>query len=151
MDYKKRIKKLEYEFGETNLNSQELVSPTYRKEINKKYYKKQNVFIIDGVLSELEPNVRKMLKTEVYQICNSFRLKELCWNCKVEAIIATIILYVWKTRHKKLRIEQTRLWKKYDLSWRRYALIMSRLLQETRAKGVIQPKEIDLNYYDNIK
>lgn len=138
MDYERRIQKLEYEFGETNLNSQELVSPTYRKKINRRYYEKQNIFIIDGVLAELEPHVMRMIKQEVYQICNSVRLKELCYNCKIEAIIAMVILYVWKTRHQKLRIEQTRLWKKYDLTWRKYALVLGKLLQKTREKGILK-------------
>ena len=138
MSYEKKIRRLEYEYGESNLNSRELVSPTYRKKINKKYYDKQNIFIIDGVLAELEPNVMRMIKKEVYQICNSVVLKELCYNCKIEAIIAAIILYVWRTRHKQLRVEQTKLWKKYDLDWRKYALIMSRLLQKTRERGILK-------------
>ena len=138
MSYEKRIKRLQYEYGETNLNSKELVSPAYRKQINRKYYEKQNIFIIDGVLAELEPNVMRMIKKEVYQICNSVKLKDLCWNCKIEVIISIIILYVWKTRHNKLRIEQTRLWKKYDLDWRKYALVMSKLLQKTRERGILK-------------
>lgn len=138
MSYEKRIKRLQYEYGESNLNSRELVSPTYRKQINKKYYDKQNIFIIDGVLAELDPNVMRMIKKEVYQICNSVVLKELCHNCKIEVIISAIILYVWRTRRKQLRIEQTKLWKKYELDWRKYALIMSRLLQKTRERGILK-------------
>ena len=52
MDYKtNRINKLKYEFGESNLNSKEIVSSEYRREINRKYKEKQDIFIIDSVLS----------------------------------------------------------------------------------------------------
>lgn len=132
------IKKLEFEFGETNLNSEELVSDEYRKKINKKYYDKQSIFIIDSVLALLEPNIRKMIKKEVYQICNTFRLKDLCYNCKIEVIIAVICLYVWKTRYKQLRVEQTRLWNKYEITWRKYALIISNILQKTRENSCLK-------------
>ena len=43
MDYKtNRINKLKYEFGESNLNSKEIVSSEYRREINRKYKEKQD-------------------------------------------------------------------------------------------------------------
>lgn len=133
-----RIKRLEYEFGDSNLNSKELVSSTYRSKIDKRYREKQDIFIIDSVLNLLEPNVQKMVKREVYQICNQFRLKELCYNCKIEVIIAIIILYVWKNRYDGLREEQTGLWKKYDLTYRKYALVMRRLLQKTREESSLK-------------
>ena len=133
-----RLKHLEYEYGETNLNSDEIVSKAYRSQINRKYKEKQDIFIIDSVLYQLDPNVQKMIKTEVYQICNNVRFKELCYNCAIEEIIACIILYVWKTRHKKLREEQTGLWRKYNLSWRKYALVLGRLLQKTRENTFIK-------------
>lgn len=134
MSFKKknRVKWLQHEFGETNLNSLEIVSKPYRKEINRKYKEKQDIFIIDTVLNELQPNIRQMVKNEVYSICNSFVLKELCYNCKIEVIIAIITLYVWKTRYKKLREEQTRLWRIYDLTWQKYALIIGNILRKTR-------------------
>lgn len=138
-----RLERLEYEFRETNLNSQEIVSPTYRKQINKKYKEKQDIFIIDSVLNELQPNVAKMVKKEVYSICNSFVLKELCYNCKIEVIIAIIILYVWKTRYKKLREEQTRLWRVYDLTWQKYGLIVRNMLQKTRENKPIPIRTVD--------
>ena len=134
----KRIERLIYEYGETNLNSQEEVSKEFRKEINRKYYDKQNTFVIDGVLNELDPHIRKIVKDEVQEICHSVKLKELCWNCKIEVIIAIIILYVWRSRYKKLRVEQTGLWRKYDLTWRKYALIMENLLRKTREKGYLK-------------
>ena len=63
MDYKtNRINKLKYEFGESNLNSKEIVSSEYRREINKKYKEKQDIFIIDSVLCQLDNHVRKMIK-----------------------------------------------------------------------------------------
>ena len=133
-----RLKHLQYEYGETNLNSKEIVSATYRSEINRKYKAKQDIFIIDSVLSQLEPNVQRMIKEEVYQICNNVRFKDLCYNCPIEQIITVIILYVWKTRHKTLREDQSRLWSKYDLSWRKYALVLGRLLQKTRENTCIK-------------
>ena len=133
-----RIKRLEYEFGETNFNSDEIVSPIYRSKINKKYKEKQDIFIIDSVLLQLEPNVQKMIKREVYQICNSVRFKDLCYNCKIEEIIAMIVLYVWKTRHRKLREDQTGLWRKYNLNWRKYAMVLGRLLQKSRENTPIK-------------
>ena len=137
--YKKnRVKHLEYEFGETNLNSKEIVSKAYRSEINRKYKEKQDIFIIDSVLSELDNHVRKMVKEEVYQICNSVRFKELCYNCPIEEILSYIILYVWKTRNKTLKEDKTHIWKKHNLSWRRYALILGRLLQKTRENTSIK-------------
>ena len=133
-----RINRLKYEFGETNLNSDEIVSAVYRKEINKKYYNKQNFFIIDSVLADLDNHVRKMVKVEVYDICKKVRFKDLCHTCKVEQIIAIIILYVWKTRHAKLREDQTGLWKKYDITYKKYALVLGRLLQKSRENSAIK-------------
>ena len=63
MDYKtNRINKLKYEFGESNLNSKEIVSSEYRREINRKYKEKQDIFIMDSVLCQLDNHVRKMIK-----------------------------------------------------------------------------------------
>lgn len=138
MDYKtNRINKLKYEFGESNLNSKEIVSSEYRREINKKYKEKQDIFIIDSVLCQLDNHVRKMIKEEVYNICNSFRLKELCYNCKIEVIISIIILYVWKSRYSQLREDRTALWKKYDLTWKKYGLIIGNILRKTRENNPI--------------
>ena len=133
-----RIKRLQYEFAESNLNSKELVSPLYRSKIDKKYKEKQDIFIIDSVLNLVEPNVQKMVKKEVYQICSQFRLKDLCYNCKIEVIIAIIILYVWKSRYHGLKEEYTGLWKKYDLTYRKYALVLGRILQKTREESSLK-------------
>lgn len=129
---KNRLNYLSNEFSETNLNSKELVSPTYRSQINKNYKEKQDIFIIDSVLALVQPNVMRMVKEEVYQICNSFVLKELCYNCKIEVIISIIILYVWKSRYKGLKEERTALWRKYELNWKTYCLIISNILRKTR-------------------
>ena len=120
-EYENKIKRLEHEFGESNFNSDELVSSEYRAEINRKYNEKQSIFTIDSVLYQLKPNIRIMVK-------------ELCYNCKIEVIIAIIALYVWKTRYHHLREEQTVLWKTYDLSWKKYGLVIRNLLQKTREK-----------------
>lgn len=132
-----RIKKLQYRYGESNMHCKEIVSPSYKSKIDKKYKDKQDIFIIDGVLTNLDNNVRKMIKKEVYQICNTFRLKDLCYNCKIEVIIAIIALYVWKTRHSSLREDQTRIWRVYELTYKKYALVLGKLLQKTRETSVV--------------
>ena len=138
MNYQKTKNRLDYlsnEFSESNMNSKEIISPTLRSEINKKYKEKQDTFDIDRVLNLTKPYVQKMVKEEVYQICNSFQLVELCYNCKIEVIISVIILYVWKRRNSHLKEEQTVLWRKYRLTWRKYGLIVGRLLEKTRENG----------------
>lgn len=140
MTYQKTKNRLNYlskEYSETNLNSKELVSPAYRSNINRNYKEKQDIFMIDSVLALIQPHVMKMVKEEVYQICNSFVLKELCYNCKIEVIISVIILYVWKTRYKSLKEERTALWRKYDLNWKKYSLIVGNILRKTRENGKV--------------
>ena len=135
MTYQKTRNRLNYlskEFSETNLNSKEIVSPAFRSKINKNYKEKQDIFLIDSVLALVQPYVMRMVKEEVYQICNSFILKDLCHTCKIEAIISVIILYVWRCRDKTLREERTSLWKQYNLTWKQYSLIVSNILRKTR-------------------
>ena len=50
----------------------------------------------------------------------------------IGAIIAIIILYVQRTRNSNYRIERTGLWRKYDITWLKYSLIIERLLKWTR-------------------
>ena len=130
MDYSKRIRNLEKKYSETNINSRDVLFTSTVKKINKTYNDNQQKRRVDTILNNI--NNKDSIKEEVHDIVKSNNLKELCRNCREEQIIAVIILYVQRTRNSKYRIDRTRLWREYDLSWLKYSLIIERLLKATR-------------------
>ena len=133
MDYERRIKYLQKKYSETNVGmGEELFKPSIQR-INKNYYSNQQRRRVDGVLNKTRN--RNAVKEEVHQIVADIPVKSLCYYCKEEEVIAAIILYVSRARVKSYRIDRTALWKEYNLSWQKYALIVTNLLREVRARG----------------
>lgn len=130
MDNKRRIKNLERKYSKTNVAQGEKLPKSRISEINKTYNENQKKRRVDGILNKVKN--RDTIKEEVHQIAADIPTSYLCYNCKEELVIAAIILYVSKTRNKKYRIETTALWNEYNLDWRKYALIVERLLKWTR-------------------
>ena len=130
-----RINYLNKEYTETHLNSQEIVSSEYKSETNRKYYDIEQIRMVDDVLYTLPDYTANRLKKEVYYICKNFRFKEIGSNYKIESIIATIVLFVWKSHNKRLIINDNSLWRKYNLTWECYAKIITNLLIKTRENG----------------
>ena len=131
----RRIKYLQRKYSQTNVGYGEaLFKPTISR-INKNYYSNQKRRFVDGILNEVRN--RNSIKKEVHQICAAFDFNDLCRNCKNEVIVAIIILYVQKTRNRDYRPERTGLWRKYELDWKTYSLIIARLLEETRKRGAV--------------
>lgn len=140
MDNYDRIKYLEKKYNEYNVNKDETLYGETRKTINKNYYNTQKTHLIDSLLTEI--NNPQTVKKEVYGIIREFdNLKVLCYKCKIEQIIAVIILYVQRLHNNILKEEKTRLWNHYDLSWKLYGRIVARLLRETR-KSKPLPREV---------
>lgn len=134
-DKERRIKYLERKYSETNVGiGEELFTPTI-KRINKNYYSNQKRRFVDGILNEVKN--RNSIKEEVHQICMSFDFNEICRTCKNEEIVAVIILYVLKTRNTRYHVERTGLWNRYELTWKKYSLILLRLLEHTRRNCVV--------------
>ena len=128
---KKRIDYLEKKYSETNIAKGEMLSTSSIKRINQNYYKNQKRRRVDAILNNVKN--KSIIKKEVHQIVESTSsLKKLCHNCSEEEIIVIIILYVSKTRIKGYRIDRTKLWKEYNITWQRYGLIISNLLKDTR-------------------
>lgn len=127
---KQRIKYLEKKYSETNVARGEILSKATISRINKNYNSNQKRRRVDGVLNEVKN--RDSIKGEVHQIISTISLKDICRTCKEEVIIAVIILYVQKTRNHSYYPERTALWRKYNLDWKTYSLILCRLLEETR-------------------
>lgn len=134
MDNERRIKYLQRKYSETNVAKDELLFKPSIKRINKNYYDNQKKRRVDGILNEVKN--RNSIKEEVHQICGSISFNKICRTCKEETIIATIILYVQKTRNRSFYPERTSLWKKYELDWKTYSLILARLLEETRKNSI---------------
>lgn len=138
MEYKKRIKILEKRFSETNVAKDEVLSNDTKKQINHKYYKHQQKRLTDAILNNVKN--KDSIKEEVQDIVEENRLKDLCKNCKEEVIIAIIILYCLKTRNPRYHIEQSKLWKQYNITWQKYSLIVGRLLEKTREIKPVRSK-----------
>lgn len=135
-----RIKYLKEKYSQYNVNKGETLYGKTRKTINKNYYNTQKKHLIDQLLNEI--NNPQTVKREVYGIIHEFdNLKVLCRTCKVEQIVAVIILYVQRLHNPVMKEEKTRLWNKYELSWKLYARIVARLLRETRANRCL-PREV---------
>lgn len=131
-----RIKNLEKKYSETNIAPHEVVSPSFRQQINKNYYDNQQRRLVDAVLNEI-PN-KSAVKEEVHDIVANVTLKDLCRTCKEEMIISVIILYCLKNYYKDFRVERHRLWSEYDITWRKYGLILGNLLKITREQTGIK-------------
>ena len=133
MDNERRINYLQKKYSETNVGmGEELFQPSIQR-INKNYYSNQQRRRVDGILNKARN--RNTVKEEVHQIVADYPVKSLCYNCKEDEIIAAIILYVSRARVKSYRIDRTALWREYNLSWQKYALIVTNLLREVRARG----------------
>lgn len=132
MDNERRINYLQKKYSETNVGmGEELFKPSIQR-INKNYYSNQQRRRVDGILNKARN--RNTVKEEVHQIVADYPVKSLCYNCKEDEIIAAIILYVSRARVKSYRIDRTALWKEYNLTWQKYALIVTNLLREVRAR-----------------
>lgn len=126
-----RIKYLERTYSETNVAREEALFPSTIQKINRNYYDNQRKRRVDGILNNVRN--RDTIKEEVHGIIEELpSLEILCQNCKEEVIVSVIILYVQRTRNKQYRVDRTSLWNKYGLTWQKYSLIISNLLQETR-------------------
>lgn len=142
MSYKTDILNLEKKYSETNVSQGEALSNETKKRINQNYNRNQQKRRVDAILNNVKN--KDSLKEEVHDIIRTVNLKELCKNCKEEVIIAVIILYVQKSRNSEFRVNRTRLWREYDLTWLKYSLILERLLQQTReSKPIRTNKKVD--------
>ncbi len=147
MSYSNRIKSLERKYSETNVSKGECLPKSRISKINKDYYKNQQRRRVDTILNNVKN--KDSIKEEVHDIVKHNTLKELCYNCKEETIIAAIILYVQHNRNRHYRIESTGLWANYDLSWRKYSVIVERLLMKERRenKPIRSDKVVDIVDY----
>lgn len=136
MSYRNDIINLEKKYSETNVSQGEVLSNETKKRINQNYNRNQQKRRVDAILNNVKN--KDSLKEEVHDIIRTVNLKELCKNCKEEVIIAVIILYVQKSRNSEFRVNRTRLWREYKLTWLKYSLILERLLQQTRENKPIR-------------
>ena len=127
-----RIEKLQKRFSETNIAQHECVSAEYRAKINQNNRANERIRMVDSVLTLVREEIRLKIKEEVYYFVKNYRLKELCSTCKIEEIIAILCLYCWRTYNQKLKEEETKLWKQYHLSWKKYSRVISNVLRKTR-------------------
>jgi len=140
MSYGGHIRNLEKRYSETNVSQGEVLSNETKKRINQNYNKNQQKRKVDAILNNVKN--KESIKEEVHEIIKNNTLKNLCKNCPEEQIIAVIILYVQKVRNSKYRIDRTRLWLEYDLSWRKYSMIVERMLQFERESKVIRSDRV---------
>ena len=144
--YENRIRYLERKYNDYNVAPGEILSKHSRQKIDKNYNQLQRKIQIDYILNEI--NNPRTVRDEVYNILLSENLQDLCRRCKIEQIIAIIILYVQRLHNNNLKEEKTKLWNKYDLSWKLYGRIISRLLTKTRKNKVID-YEYRNNFYND--
>ena len=144
MDYKNRIKSLEKKYSTTNINKGEELTKETISQINKEYHKKLRKRQVDSILALV--NNRDSIKQEVHDIINDYGLKGFCRNCKAEVIISCVILYVCKTRNRKFDIEHSGLWKRYDLNWKVYSNVVTKLSMKSREERKIRTNK---HYVDN--
>ena len=126
-----RAKYLLKRYTPNRITTGEQVSKEYKAKIDKANHNRHNKDLINQLLTEV--NNPATIHDEVHSICTEIdNLKVLCRRCKVEQIVAVIILYVQRTHNSLMKEEKTRLWNHYDLSWKLYSRIVARLLMETR-------------------
>ena len=126
-----RAKYLLKRYTPNRITTGEEVSKEYKAKIDKANHDRHKKDLINGILGEV--NSPLTVKDEVHSICAEVDdLKILCRTCKIEQIVAVIVLYVQRLHNNQLKEERTRLWNHYDLSWKLYARIVARLLRETR-------------------
>ena len=74
-----------------------------------------------------ECDLNKFEKKEALDIIDRIiNLKTLCKNCSTEQIISVICLRT-KNKYHKIEMERYRIWKEYNLSWKRYITISDRI------------------------
>ena len=114
-----------------HITTNECVSKEYKAKVDKRIYQNRQFRQIESILNEI--NNPNLVRDDVHYICNEIdNLKTLCRRCTIEQIIVTIILYCQRQYNNRLEEERTKIWKKYELSWKLYSRIIARLLSETR-------------------
>ena len=142
MSYWKYIRNLEKLYSETNVSKGEELTRETRSTIDKNYKKNQRKRRVDVILNNVKN--KNSLKEEVHDMVENVNFHDLCKTCKEDVIIAIIILYVQRRRNPQFRIERSRLWREYNLSWRLYGLIIERLLKlERESKPICTDKRVD--------
>lgn len=135
-----RVQYLLDKYKINKISAGEIVSKEYKAQVDKQIHKRHKRNDIEKILADI--NNPSLVRDEVYNICEEIDdLKKLCRTCKFEQIVAVIILYVQRTHNPVMKEERTKLWNKYDLSWKLYSRIIARLLRETRANRCL-PREV---------
>ena len=138
-----RVEYLLNRYTATHITTNECVSKEYKAKVDKTRHENSKRIQIEYLLNEI--NNPHTVRDEVHDICKEIgNLKILCRTCKVEQIIAVIILYVQRIHNNKIAEEKTRLWNHYDLSWKLYSRIIARLLVETRKNRISMKNKRDL-------
>ena len=143
MKHSKEYYRVQYLLNKYKINkisAGELVSKEYKAKVDKQIHKRHKRNDIEKILNDI--NNPATVRDEVYAICDEIDdLKKLCRTCKFEQIVSVIVLYVQRLYNPVMREEKTRLWNKYELTWKLYARIIARLLRETRANRCL-PREV---------
>lgn len=98
---------------------------------------KQKIRTAQIMMSRL--NIKGNDKERVIHIIKDIDdFKHLCKNCSCETIIATICFYVLKSSDSNTHIDRFSLWSENNLSWKKYSLIISRILTYYQKKTFIK-------------
>lgn len=89
---------------------------------------RNNQKIIEAKLIMNQLNMKNTQRSRVIHILKKIdNMKELCQNCSCRTIILIVCFYIMKIDNPKTHIERYQLWKDENLSWKKYALVVSRL------------------------
>ena len=121
----KNIEYLLEKYSPYHLSNGEVVSPEYKAKIKRNGYRLKREYKVKEIGRQYGFSKFTIEKT-VWLINHIDNLKDLCNNYTLEKIIVALGLFCMIENCKEVPFRN--IWIEYDLTWREYALIVSRVL-----------------------
>lgn len=104
-----------------------MVSTEYKSEVNRRQYRQRRYFEVKTLAHKYDFNACTVEKTMfIIDLVND--LKKLYNRAKLEQIIIAILLYCKWEDNPALELDKTKPWKDYELDWKMYSRIISKIL-----------------------
>lgn len=122
-----RINYLEKKYAPNRLATGEMVSTKYKSEVNRRQYRQRRYFEVKTLAHKYDFNAYTVEKTMfIINFVND--LKKLYKRAKLEQITIAILLYCKWEDNPALELDKTKPWEDYELDWKMYSRIISRIL-----------------------
>lgn len=122
-----RIKFLENKYAPHKLSNGEKVSKEYESKINRKRYRLRRYFEVKNIAHEYKFNVDSLTKA-MFLIEKIDDIQSLHRKATLKQIIASILLFCKYENKLIARVDESKIWKDYNLNWKLYCIVIMNML-----------------------